>query len=347
MAAFQGIGSSGLAGNHHSFVLHPLAGGASAAPHHLAQTLAQFGGVLRRADAVANVGHGHDGVGLPFARVFLHQVRTHKLAVVGNGVVDGECAQRRDFGGVAECHARERDAAAVVVLEFRESGNHFTPDTRVELVEESHLLQTLAESVRVLAIFRDDDFRHANVRRALDDFLGREGGAAVVVLDGAVAVVPHRAGCPLLVDALHNAVFQRHQHRDGFHHRARLVARHSIVAAFNIVGPFLVFLQVRYGLDFAGCHLHEHGGAPLGLALHEHAVEFVLHDVLQLNVDGGGDVIAFHGRHIFPVHDAVGELDALGLPGHAVERRVECHFQARASVNAFACLVLTGAADAS
>ena len=118
-----------------------------------------------------------------------------------------------------------------------------------------------------------------------------------------------------------------------------------MVDALDILAGLLIEFQIADGLDLTGCHLHEHTGAPLGDRLDAHLVEFVLDDVLQLDVDGRGDVISLDGRDTLGPDDTVGQLDVPGYAGTAIEQRVQCHFQAGMAVDAGTRLVLAHIAD--
>ena len=92
--------------------------------------------------------------------------------------------------------------------------------------------------------------------------------------------------------------------------------------------PGLAALQVADGLDLARGDLHEHASAPLGIGLDAHLVEFILHDVLQLHIDGRGDVIALDSGHTFHRHNGVSELDVARDARFAIQQRIERTLQA-------------------
>ena len=153
------------------------------------------------------------------------------------------------------------------------------------------------------------------------------------ILDGATLINPSGARDHGLVNIFHDAVFKGNHHRDGFHHRTRLIAQNGMVAPFGIIAGNLVACQVADSLNLARGHLHKHASAPLGLGFAAHVVELGFHNVLQGHIDGCGDVISRHGRHLLHGNDAVIELQAMCLTRNAIEQRVECFFKAGAAAH--------------
>lgn len=124
------------------------------------------------------------------------------------------------------------------------------------------------------------------------------------------------------------ALAQSHDHGDCLHHRAGFVGEDGAVHGLDV--PALmqgVALQVGDGLDVACSHFHNHGGAPVGVALDEHLAELALKDVLHGDVDGGGDGVAVLRLLDGPLGNTAGEEYALGASGLAVEQGVERLFQ--------------------
>ena len=167
----------------------------------------------------------------------------------------------------------------------------------------------------------------------------------MAVGDGpASGVGPRLADGDHLLEVAHQAVLQGYHHGDGLHHRAGLEAHHGIVERLDVAVPLFGALEVGDGFDVAGLHVHEYGAAPVGRAGVEHAVEFLLHYLLQLYVDGGAHGVAGHRVHIGPVDDIFRQGYLLGEAGHAVEQRVEGLFQ---SVDAVHFLTFAGLTHAS
>ena len=124
---------------------------------------AQFAGILGRAHLLADVGHRNNRVGLTLAGKLLDQMRTHELAVIGDGVVHGQRVQGWDGRGIAIGLARQRQSIPVLVSQHREVGRRLTTDARIERLKESHLLQALAETAGILAVILDDELGHTDV----------------------------------------------------------------------------------------------------------------------------------------------------------------------------------------
>ena len=241
---------------------------------------------------------------------------THIFAVVGYCVVDGKRVQWWDKSGVAIGHACESHLIGLGVAEFGNNWLLLATDTRIEWFKETQLLESLTETTGVAAIFLDNELCHANVARHLYDLTGRQSRSTVRVID--FVFTPHRASGDWCVDIAHDAVFKCNHHRDGFHDRTGLVAKHGVVHTLVVVAA--VALQVGDGLDFACGDFHEHAGAPFGVGFFTNLVEFIFHDVLHLHVDSRGDVIAGNCWCAFPVDNLVGQLNAAVHAGHTIEQ---------------------------
>ena len=131
---------------------------------------AEFSGIDGVAHLAADVCNAHYRIGFALTREFLHQVRTHIFAVVCNGVIHGESAQRRNKRCVAVAHACESHAVGLCFAEAAHLRHLFARDASVEWLEETHFLQSVAESARfggkslILRETRGYDFRHTHIR---------------------------------------------------------------------------------------------------------------------------------------------------------------------------------------
>ena len=106
-----------------------------------------------------------------------------------------------------------------------------------------------------------------------------------------------------------------------------------MIDALYIFISFFAPFEVGDGFYFARSHFHKYASAPFSTRLHAHLLEFLLHDVLQGDVDGGGDVVARNGRFFHHSSHTGGHLYVLSHAGFAVKERVESHFQAATTVD--------------
>ena len=61
----------------------------------------------------------------------------------------------------------------------------------------------------------------------------------------------------------------------------------------------MVEFKVGQGFHIAGFHIHQDGAALLRLVVNHGVVECALHNVLQLDVEGGDEVVAILRVHVF------------------------------------------------
>ena len=211
----------------------------------------------------------------------------------------------------------------------------------MERLKETHLFQAGLKGRGIRTILLRDNLRHTDVGRGLDDLAGSPGGAAMRVGDGvASGIGPRGTRLPRLLDISNDTVLQSHHHRDGLDHRTGLITQHSVVDALDIfIGVVFAALQVTDGLDVTCRHFHKHTGAPLGSSLDAHVIELMLHNILQLDIDRRGNVIALDGRNNLHRSNGIGQLIVMGNTRLAVEQGIKSTLQTRYAMGAGAVKV--------
>ena len=142
---------------------------------------------------------------------------------------------------------------------------------------------------------------------AVDDRVGH--GDVAVVHEGAVHV--------------HGILFQGGGSGDDLEHRARLVSvadQPVAVGGGIVVFPFIGIEGVAccHGHDGAGMGIHDDDAGPLGRGLGGHQVgQLPLAEELDVLVDGGIDVVAVVGRHVFVIRLGDGGLVGVVHAGDA------------------------------
>ena len=225
--------------------------------------------------------------------------------------------------------------------ELADSRRAFAGDSRPDGLEKSEAFEAVVPFGGILGISAENHARDAGVGRLLDHLFHGLHSAAVGVGGAHEGGAVHH-----IVDRMDQTVFKGDHQRDGLHHRTGLVGEHGAVEGLA-VGSVLEQLDVGYGLDFAGLDLHQDGCAPFGAGFGADVVELLFEHVLQVDVDGGVDVVAAHGRSRHPVGDAVGEGHFLGQAGLAVKEGVEVFFKTGIAVDLVAVGGLVDAADAA
>ena len=120
---------------------------------------------------------------------------------------------------------------------------------------------------------------------------------AVRELDGT------RADVHLIAKAHVFVVVEQHDHRSNLEHRTRLVAfGQGHIVQFLIFTGLMVEAQVGQGFDKTCLHIHQDGATLFCLVDGQSIVERTLHNILQLDVKGGDDIVTILGiRVVFRV----------------------------------------------
>ena len=198
----------------------------------------------------------------------------------------------------------------------------------VHRFEKSQSFEPCVESARMRVVFSGYNLRHADVRRAFDDFAHRKRRHSVRVGYRATAgICPCVSGVYHLVEVAHYSILERYHHGYRLYDRSRLESEHGAVHAFDVIACLGALFEIGYCLYVAGGHLHQHGHAPVGIAVLEHVVEFVFEYVLHFNVDGGLDVESRRSRDVGPVYDVLCERYLFCHSRLSVEQGVESLFE--------------------
>ena len=199
-----------------------------------------------------------------------------------------------------------------------------------------------------MLVVGDGHLCHADVRRVLDKAVDRQYRRRVRVRQSAAAYCGVSAYGECARNGFGETFLEGDGHSYHFHYRARFVCLDASVESLDISGSggFFVQFQVGYCLYVAGGDFHQHRGAPFGLGVQQHLAEFVLKDVLHGDVDGGVHVVAVYGGYCNIILGASVGQTAVCYAGCAVQQRIQCAFEARASVYGRVYGGLADAADA-
>ena len=320
------------------------------APYHLADTLAHLAGCLRTAYSGADILYRHYRVNAVLVDESFHQMWPDVFAVVGQRIVDRQGEQRREFrivsvslAGQVEMAGSHGDviAAAVVVDKPADPRGALPCYSRPYRLEESQTGQPVVPFLGILGISAEYHAGNTGVGRLLDHLLHVLHAAAV-----RIAGAHERGAVHQVVDALHQPVLEGYHQRDGFHHRTRLEGEDRPVQGLA-VSAVIKKLHIRNGLDLACGNLHQYGCAPFRSGVDAYLGQFLLEHILQVDVDGGENVVTAARRRGHPVAEARGQSHLLGQSVMSVQQRVEVLFQTRISVDFLGCGILVDTADAA
>ena len=248
----------------------------------------------------------HDGFKLLYGLVattdFGDKLWLHHSTSVGDGVVEGDEVHRGDVDFVANRHPRQRhlrpELSSVfgLVVRVLDDGLRLTSYACPDFLVQAECIQSFDVFLRVGGEVLVDEDSRAFVGRLFDDFLHGANtalGKAVVVLHRAVRELDGTRADVHFVVEVHFFLTKQYDHRCDFEHGTRFVAfGQGHVIGFLIHTFFMVEPQVGQGFHIARFHIHEDGTALFRFVLGQGVVEGGFHYVLQLDVEGGDEVVA-------------------------------------------------------
>ena len=245
------------------------------------------------------------------------QNRRDHLAVVGNGVVEGDDLDRGEFDTIAERAAYEHTVGVGHLLPILKERFFLAESLQSDGLVEVQLFHEVAVTLLVVGITLPDRLGEIDVRR-----LGDRRAEIHVVESGVRILHPdaadlHHTSVARVVGLVqrHIRVVQQQQHRSQLEGRARLR-----VTPDGVVLPLGVSAaggapQIHEGEDFARADLHHDRGAPDGVLGFELFAQVTVRHVLHIEIERRDHVQSIDRVDVVAVHDA-----AVKTPGDALAR---------------------------
>src|SRR5574344_1351887 len=228
----------------------------------------------------------------------LYKIRLHHLAVVGNGIVEGERLQRSKQNSIAITHRGKCVRRPNGICRRVYDRCSLSLYIQIELLSNPHTLDSVYKALRILLIIKDSKLCKGNIGGVLKSALNSGETAVVRVCDGLCKIGPSSSRCIHRGIKSYQPILQKCGKCNGLEGGTGLCCLSYGVIVYLLIFAVPVVPKI-YNCPYCAClDLHNHCSCPLNVRVLYTPLEGSLRRLLQVYIYGCLNVVTIYRFYV-------------------------------------------------